>query len=138
MKEVKIYIANDGTEFTDKDKCLEYEYNNDSKTITDILGDRPKNNEAIQHNVSIYPLWKHFLSLCINDSDKTVSNFARDIYNGIRHKSHLGHYLYRSNNPLYTLYMRFECIDFFNMVEYDQPYYTTHPNAFTGKIIIRT
>lgn len=136
MTEVTIYIANDGTQFTSKDACLDYEYNCKSVVfIKSQLGKHPKNNIAIKHNVNINILWKNFLLVCMTDSDHTVSSFAEGIYNGNRHKSHLGHYLQRSNNPLYDLYARFDCIDFFTGIEYDQPYYITHPDEFKGQII---
>ena len=136
MKEVKIYIANDGTQFDNEDACLNYEYNG-KKTdfINRQLGKRPKINTAIKHNINIKILWQKFLLLCIADSDYTVASFAKDIYNSKRHRSHLGHYLQRSNNSLYDLYIRFECIDFFSGIEYDQPYYVSHPDEFKGQII---
>lgn len=138
MKEIKVYIANDGTEFTNKEMCLNYECNcKNADFIMRQLGKYPKTNTAIKHNVDIRKLWQNFLLLCISDDDHIVSSYATDIYNGNRHSSHLGHYLQRSNNPLYSLFARFDCIDFFNKIEYDQPYYATHPDEFKGQIITR-
>lgn len=139
MKEATIYIANDGTEWPDKNMCLDYEYSRKKANfINGKLGPYPKNNTAIKHTIDIHMLWKNFLLLCMLDNDYIVRNFANEVYEGKRHDSHLGHYLYRSNNPLYDLYARFNSIDFSTNIEYDQPYYATHPIEFKGQIITST
>lgn len=140
MVEKIIYVALDGTRFDIKNKCLEYEniINDISKIVSNLRdNDEVNSNTAVQQDIEIVKKsWKQFLSVCANAIPEWKDWFYQ-CAEGVRHESHIGRLLddYSSEFPiLYGTYFRFQCIDT-SGVEYEQPYFSLHPNEFNGKII---
>ena len=78
MKEVITYIANDGTEFKSKEKCLLYE-----KRINDIVENIKIYNEfkeLIEINCVediLYNIWKGFVDYIVILNDEVVETFHK-------------------------------------------------------------
>ena len=84
MKEIRIYVADDGTEFRTKDDCVKYEsqfnkiYRNDDVIFFDIdLNKIEKPILAKDWNLLIYRCW--YISIKSENSFKSVQDLFADM-----------------------------------------------------------
>lgn len=141
MKEVIIYEAYDGTEFRDKNMCMEYDsYIEKANEIMSQLRVRKSDsNYAVRQDVSVVKkAMKQFfdeVAKPLLDSE-TLSTIMDEIADGSRHPSHIA-YIFNEMTQYPILnhtFFRFECINMESGIEYCQPYYIKHENEFKGVI----
>lgn len=140
MKKVSVYVSDDGTRFNTEKECRLYEeLCGKVKAVMSEL--RPRNidyNIAVQQDKSaVANAYVKFMNLCA-DTLPSYSGIFDQCSRGERHPSHASRIL----SDLYTQYpilsktnFRFDCIDTETGVEYEQPYFTAHPQEFKGKIL---
>lgn len=145
MTEQIIYVANDGTEFHSKEKCIIYEKL--VNRVNDIMANfRPSKNEkgqniTVQQNAEmVKEAYKKFIEVC---ADVMSKHYCGDVFEKVKtgseyvHPSHLQYYLgeYSNDYPiLWRTYCRFENINFNSGIEYTQPYYVNHENEYKWEI----
>lgn len=119
-KQVTVFVAEDGTEFTDREKCAAYE--RDSANIARMLkplGARP---------TSVY--FANGEGYIQHDRD-TVTAVHRDLMRHFADTGYgfgfLGRYLSDNDSPYYVVWSRLSCIDELGR-EWGQPYYALNPH----------
>ena len=134
MKEIIVFVSDDGKEFYSKEKCEEYEKLID-RVNNIMIGFRPNKNEegyyiAVQQDKDIVnKAYDEFLKLC-----EEVFQKARE---KTIHPSHLSYTLsdWSDKYPvIWATYCRFENISLESGIEYTQPYYATHEDEYKWEI----
>lgn len=145
MIERIIYVANDGTEFHSKEKCISYE-----KIVNCVNGimlnfrwnkNEHGQNITVRQNVEmVKKAYDEFLKVCEDVMEKHGVGYifkeARTSPESV-HPSHLRYYLgdYSKEYPiLWATYCRFENINFESGIEYTQPYYVEHEDEYKWEI----
>ena len=145
MKEKIIYIADDGTEFHSKEKCISYE--NLVNRVSDIMVGFRKNKNEKGQNIAVRQdseivknAYSEFLKICEDVMEKHGVGYifkeARTNPESV-HQSHLEYHLgdYSKEYPvLWVTYCRFENINFESGIEYTQPYYAKHEDEYKWEI----
>lgn len=141
MREEKVYVANDGAHFKTSEECLAYEcYLNKANEIMSRL--KPRKSEsgyAVRQEVdTVRQAMRDFFDnvgkpLVGWDLAKRMMD---DTANGTRHMSHIECLFseYPEYPVLSNVFYRFTCISMQSGIEYEQPYYVTHEEDFTGTI----
>ena len=145
MIERIIYVANDGTEFHSKEKCIIYEkllYR-----VSYVMADFRKNKNKDGQNITVRQdaemvknAYNKFLKICEDVMEKHgVGNIFKEARTNPEsvHPSHLQYYLgdYSKEYPiLWATYCRFENINFESGIEYTQPYYAKHEDEYKWEI----
>lgn len=145
MKEIIVFVSDDGKEFYSKEKCEEYEKL--VNRVNDIMANfRPNKNEkgqniAVKQNTEMVKEAYHkFIGVCADVMSKhSCGNVFKNAKTGNEyvHPSHLQYYLseYSNDYPiLWTTYCRFENINFNSEIEYTQPYYARHEDEYKLEI----
>ena len=141
MEEITIYQAVDGTRFDSKGDCEYYESVIDN--VNNIMSRLRQNNEvssriAIRQDIEVVREVKYDFFLICAEAIPSFSQWFKEVADGTRHISHAGRVLsdYSHVFPiLYDSYFRFECINDYSGVEYEQPYFANHEIEFHGVII---
>lgn len=124
MVEVKRYIAEDGREFKEAIKCLEYEAK--IRVITAIMSALPlepsdmyflNGHGYVQHDKQTLLKVESELRTFLPDEFKDIEIIG----NSLRYLDSF------SDSPLYKAIQRFCCIDS-NSREWGQPFYALHPD----------
>jgi hypothetical protein len=140
MKELTVYIADDGTKFKNFNDCSKYEgYLEKTQRIMSQLNTRKEGSSfAVRQNVELV---KQCMEKFFNEvakpllNNKMLSKLMDDTIAGKAHMSHIARYFDDSQYPLlYSTYFRFVCINMKSGIEYEQPYFVNHEDEFKGTI----
>lgn len=140
MKKITIYECNDGTRFDSEKQALEYDVLlSKCNIINDIIGRKVEleYNQYVQRNTeTIKKQWRVFCNI-VAEYIPEHAQIAKECGNGTRHRSHIGRVIYVYNiKCLYSLYLRFKCIDEQGR-EYQQPYIAQwHQNEATMEVVL--
>ena len=132
MKTVSKFVANDGTEFDSKEKCLKYEnLINQLKDIFNQLPEKPNttgfsNGDGyIQHDKKIF-----------NRAVKQFYKLACEYHEGLNKYEYNTYGFWRflddSNSIFYSYGQRFMNTDMNTYREYGQGYFKAHPEEISG------
>lgn len=140
MKEVTIYEAEDGKRFDRKDECFDYE-NLCLKIRTDVL-DRLRANHSDEFAIqqvkdSVLLARNCFCHICADVIPCYESTFRANAQcwnpNGLIMRVLSD---FQNDYPiLWKSLFRLRCISEMTWVEYPQPYYVSHEEEWTGKVV---
>lgn len=139
-----VYLSDyDGVRFDNQEDCEKYE-----KIVERVLnaikrispeGIKTDYNQAIRHNMEdVKKAYKSFMEICADDIPE-YKNIFLECAKGLRHPSHASRIINDCGDSiLWKTDYKFSCINKETGIEYEQPYYATHTEEFTGKIIDNT
>lgn len=132
MKELLKYVADDNTEFTEKDKCIVYETLCDRVKL--LMSDLPEHPNTcdfsngsgyIQHNKDVVIAVRTKLLDII--SEYIDHKWVQESKELNIHPSYVGRLVGDYDiRPLSSAWSRINCINWTSFREYGQPYYTDH------------
>lgn len=145
MKEIIIYVSDDGKEFHSKEECKAYE--KIVNRVSDIMVGFRTNKNSLGQNITVRQdvnivkkAYNEFLELCEEIMDK---HGIAEIFRKARlepesiHPSHIEYHLgdwSRTYPVLWSTYCRFQNINFTSGIEYTQPYYAKHEDEYKWEI----
>ena len=135
MKKITVYECSDGTRFDSEAKAEKYD--NLLSKLKDIeskyLGKSPNGNTYTkQHNLEDVHQYKLAICKAAAEYFPRYAKVFEECGIGTRHMSHAQYYIQDYNaTALLQAFYRLECIDEKSGIEYEQPYYATHPEEWT-------
>lgn len=139
MRTIEIYETNDGSRFDKLEEAVEYERLCDKCDCINqklgILSRDLNSNEYVQHDPEVVKKqFKEFMDV-VAVAIPDFSNIAIQCGAGERHISHIYRVIGDYDIKCFSdLLFRFNCIDFDNGKEFQQPYFKSHQESVTVKV----